>query len=329
MDNTNIFPPMNHEFDLIGFIDGLLQFSPRLGLNERKAAEFIISVLNRNNVAFSVQEFEASVPAAKKTWLEADGKRIDCLNSSFTGGPIDGKGSLVSSLTPSRLFLEYPNINFNPECKTISLANFYFAPAIAVGKADLPKLLRARKVKGETVVEPYNYSAWNILVGNAENPNSIIFAHYDSLETGACDNASGTGILMQTVLKQPEFLKKNLFVFAADEELSYDRPTYWGHGFRAFEKTNCNIMASAKRLIAVDCVGNGKNNFDSNERMIYLAFPIARSADWSDKILILYGDLQKENKVYHSKLDNIDQLNKKSLLDAASLLAKELFKFSF
>lgn len=320
---------MNQEFDPIDFIEGLLQFSPRLGLSERKAAEFIISVLKGNNVAFTVQEFETSVPIARKAWLEADGKRIACLNSSFTGGAIDGKNSIVSSLTPSRLFLEYPNINFNPECPEISLGNFYFAPSVAVSRTDLPKILRAKKVKAETVVEPYNYSAWNILVGNAENPNSIIFAHYDSLATGACDNASGASILMHMVLKQPEFLKKNLFVFAANEELSYDKPTYWGHGFRAFEEANLSLMASSKRLIAVDCAGNGKNNFDSNDRMIYLAFPIKRSGEWMDKILVLYGDLNKENKVYHSKLDDIKQLNKKSLLEAANLLAKELFKFSF
>lgn len=328
MNNKN-FTLMNQEFDVIGFISGLLQFSPRLALNERKAAEYIISVLNRNNIPFGIQEFEASVPAAKKTWLEADGKRIDCLNSSFASGLIEGKNSLVSSLIPSRLFLDYPNINFNPECKAVSLSNFYFAPSVAVSKTDLPKILRAKKVRGETVVEPYSYSAWNILVGNAQNPNSVVFAHYDSLETGACDNASGAGILMDTILKQPDFLKKNLFVFAANEELSYDKPTYWGHGFRAFEEKNADLMASAKRFIAVDCVGNGKNHFDSDRRMVYLAFPIKKADEWLDKILILYGDLKKENKVYHSKLDDISQVKIKNLLDAANLLAKELFKFSF
>ncbi len=320
---------MNQEFDILDFSANLLEFSPRLGLNERKTAEFLISVLKGNNVAYAVQEFETAIPVSKKTWLEADGKKIDCLNSCFTSGQIDDKKSLVSSLTPSRLFLEYPNINFNPECKAISLGNFYFAPAFAISRIDLPKILRARKVKGETVVEPYNYSAWNILVGNAENPNSIVFAHYDSLETGACDNASGVGVLMQIILKQPGFLNKNLFVFSANEELSYDKPTYWGHGFRAFEETNEGIMASAKRLIAVDCVGNGKNHFDADEQMIYLGFPVKKADGWKDKILVLCGDLKKENKVYHSRLDDKTQLNKISLSGAADLLAKELFKFSF
>jgi hypothetical protein len=315
---------MNQDFNYFEFIEGLLEFSPRLGLNERRAAEFLISFLNCRGIPCVIQEFEASVPFSKKTVLEADGNKIECLNSSFVGGLIENKHSIVSSLTPSRLFLEYPNINFNPECREISLSNFYFSPAIAVGKTSLPKILNAKKVKGMSVVEPYNYTAWNILVGNIESPESIIFAHYDSIETGACDNASGISVLMNLILKQAAFLKNILFVFSANEELSFDKPTYWGHGFRAFEKSNYRPMANAKKLIAVDCVGNGKNIYSQNERMKYLVFPINKSADWSEKIFILNGDINKENKVYHSRLDNAKQLSEKYLKDAANILAKKL-----
>jgi hypothetical protein len=320
---------MVQEFDFLNFIAKLLEFSPRLGINERKTAEFLISTLKSGAVDYEIQEFETAIPVAKKVSLEGDGKKIDCLNASFTGGTINGKHSLISSLIPSRLFLNHENINFNPECKAISLSNFYFAPAVAVSRTDLPKILKARTITAEAKVERYNYNAWNILVGNRESPRAIVFAHYDSLETGACDNASGVSVLMKIALRHPELIKRNLLVFSANEELSYDEPTYWGHGYRAFESENKALMAGTEKLIAVDCVGNGKHLFEQNERMVYLAFPIANAKSWQDKIFILYGDLKKENKVYHSKLDDLSQLSEKHLAAASNILVKELFRLSF
>lgn len=316
--------PSADKFDIIGFVKKLLEFSPRLGINERKTAEFLISVLKSRNIEHSVQEFEACIPLAKKAFLAADGKKIDCLASCFVGGEISGKASLISSLIPTRYCLDYPNINFNPESKAISLSNFYFAPSVAVNAKDVARIINAKKIRGEVEIEPYRYSAWNILAGNAESPKAIVFAHYDSIETGACDNASGTGVVMSAMIANPKLLYYNLFVFSANEELSYDKPVYWGHGFRAFEKKYKNIMGSAGKLIAVDCAGNAKNTIDRNERMAYLAFPIANSQNFKDKIFSLYGDLEKETGVYHSAKDDISQVSKKWLDDASKLLTREL-----
>ncbi len=314
----------DYNFDKVSFIKEMLKFSPRQGKNEVKTAEFIISLLDKFNADYLVQKFNTKIPLVKKAELTADGKKMECKGCSFVSGEIENKDYLISNLTPSSCFLEYPNINFNPKCKTISLDNFYFAPAVTIKTSDLLRVAKAKKVKGKVKVEPFAYESANILVGNVENPKNILFAHYDSVEKGATDNGSGVAVLMDLIISYPETLKENLCIFSGNEELSYDKPTYWGHGFRAFEKEYDSAMAGADSIIAVDCVGNGKANVSRDKHLIKLAFPINNIDKWSDKISIVFGDFDKLMAVYHSDNDDVNELKEVYLDEAVKLLASKL-----
>lgn len=315
---------MKNYFNMSKFILRFTEFFSRQGENEKRAANFIISILNKNKIAFSIQKFSAKIPISIKSELLANGKKIKCKSCSFVSGKINDKEHLISSLTPSVCFLELPNINFNPKCLDISLSNHYFAPAVAISKNDLPQIIKANKITGRVLIKPYEYQSQNILVGNQKNPKIIIFAHYDSIGKGATDNASGVAVLMKSVIDHPETFSKTLFVFSGNEELSYDKPTYWGHGYREFEKKYKNILSKSKKIIIIDGVGNGKTNIYRDKNMINLTFPIKNVKKWENKIMVFLGDFEKIMSVYHSDSDNIEQLKHKYLLEAKKILINQL-----
>src|SRR6266446_4657729 len=219
------------KFDHIKFIEKLLEFSPRQGENETQTREFICSILDKEKIAYELEKFVTQLPKVEKASLIVDGKNISCEPTGFVSGQINNKHSLISSLISSQLTINQPNINFNPECDAISLSNFYFAPSLAVSKHDLPEILESRKISAELKVNPVEHESANILVGNTKNPKNILIAHYDCHKTGATDNASGVSVLMSLILGLPQTLKNTLYVFSGNEEISYDQPIYWGHGF--------------------------------------------------------------------------------------------------
>jgi hypothetical protein len=311
---------MKKNFDYLSFIKNLLSFSPRQLEGEKKAADFLISFLRKNNFPYYIDYFWTKVPKVEKEILKADNKKIPCKGCSFVTGKIVDKEYLISSLIPSRFFLENQNINFNPKCDEISLSNFYFAPSLAISKNNLALILKAKKIKGEIIVRPIRYKARNILVGNVKNPKTIYFAHYDSIQRGAIDNASGVATLMGIIFSYPEIIKNNLFVFAANEELSYDKPTYWGHGFRAFEDKFFKIMKLAKEILVIDSLGNGKMRILNDKNLIYLAFPIKNKEKLGNKIKVVSGDLDKLMTVYHSELDDIKEIKINYLKEAVDTI---------
>ena len=314
---------MGKNFNYFSFIKTLISFSPRQLEGEKKTADFLLDYLEKNKIPYFLEPFFTKIPLIKEAVLFADGKKIPCQGTSFVSGKIKDKSNLISSLIGSKYFLTYPNINFNPKCPTISLSNFYFAPALAVDKKGLSQILKAKKVFGQVEVEAKKHRSFNILVGNKTSARNIIFAHYDSIETGATDNASGVAVVMKTILLQPQLLKNNLFVFSGNEELSYDKPTYWGHGYRVFEKKHKKILKNSKKILVLDCLGNGKTKIFKDEHTKYLAFPICDKS-LKKKISVLAGNIDKLMTVYHSKADNIYQLKKNYLEEAYNLLVKKI-----
>jgi hypothetical protein len=314
----------NKNFDIKKFIKNLIKFSPRQGKNEQKTAKFIASVLKDHQIPFVFQNFKTSIPNFKKVSINAGGKHLKGSGASFVSGKIIGKENIISSLIFSDNCDNIPNFNFNPKSNYISRPTFYQAPAIAIDKKILKKILEAEKVIGEVKVEPFYFTSSNIIVGNLINPKTIVFAHYDSLETGATDNASGVAVVMNNIISNPTILKSNLFVFSGNEELSYDKPFYWGRGYRIFEKKYKKIMGRCHKIIIVDSLGNGPTIFDQNKELMHLAFPIVNMEKWSKKTFLLYGDMEKLMKVYHTTYDNIKELNNKNLKEASLLLAKEI-----
>lgn len=317
---------MKKQFNILQFIAKLTGFSPRQGKNEIKAAAFIVSALKENKINYSIHRFYTEIPLERKARLVADGKKIKCKSCSFSSGEINDKSNLISSLIPSDYSLDCSNINFNPKCQDISLSNFYFAPSLAVSKNNLSKIMKAKKITGEVKIKSYKYRSQNILVGNTKNPKIIIFAHYDSIEKGVTDNGSGVAVLMNSIVAHPETFSKTLYVFCGNEELSYDKPTYWGHGFREFEKKYKTILSKSKKIIVVDGVGNNKTNIYRDKNMIYLTFPIKNAKKMENKIMVFLGDFEKIMSVYHSNSDNIKQLKNVHLMEAKKMLINEILK---
>lgn len=315
---------MREKFNAIKFIKDLVKIGTRQLENETRAAVLIISVLRKRLIPFYVQNFEIKLPKNKKAVLKADGQKIICDSSSFIGGEIFSKNRIISSLLPSKFFQDEININFNPRCEKISICNYYFAPSIAVSRDNLVKIIFAKNVRGKVEVSTVNHKSSNILVGNRKNPGGICFAHYDSIKKGAIDNASGVATLLEVIINNPEYLKKNLFVFSGCEELSYDKPVYWGYGFRFFERKFGDLLEKSKNVIVVDCVGNGSAEILDCIEVIRLAFPIKNLEKWKNKIKTIAGDIDSFMDVYHSDLDDGRHIKDKYIKSAVNLLKNEI-----
>lgn len=305
-------------FEPLVFVKQLVALNERQRAQEQRAAQLLLRVLKKHDVPFFVQSFQAKTPVILQSDLVVDGKKIPAIATSFVSGCIHNKQTLLSSLISSQRTLYDANINFNPDCETISRSNHYFAPSLAVAKQHIDLILRAKNVKGTVKVKKHTHTSANILVGNRKNPKHILFCHYDSFGPGATDNASGTATLLALAIHHPETLKHSLLVFSGNEELSYDQPIYWGHGYRVFERRFQTQIDQAKQLLMVDCVGNGLTQVDTSLHMIRLGLPLTGIEKQKKKVKVLYGDVEKLMQVYHSDLDTIETLTKGYLADAVT-----------
>ena len=316
---------MKIEFDLIKFIRKVCSYSPRLGKNEQLTAKYIEKVLSSHKVCYKVQKFRSTVPIIKKAKLTVDGKNIECKGSSLVSGKIIGKDNIISSLKDiDGQKIKY-NINFNPLTKHISVADFYEHNAVTIKNADKNKIINANKVMVEVIVKKYRFISKNILVGNSSNPKFLVFAHYDCIGfDGAVDNASGVGAVMYAILKYPDLLDNTLFVFSGSEELSYDKYSSDGLGFRVFEQTFSKQMNKCKRIYVLDGVGNGNPHFTQNYDLLNITLQIKSLPKVKKKVFLMQGDEKKINQIYHTDFDTIDQLMKIYLIKSSELLLKDI-----
>ena len=299
-ERTLLFYPMSQK--ILTYIEKLCACPERRGSVVPFIQKYITDELERASIPYQLHTFLSETPKAKAE-LVVDAISIPCLGTSFVSGTIDSKYAILSSTIPSRFNLENPNINFNPYADAISCSNFYFAPAVAVARADIAKVIAGESVVGTVMVEKIQTEVAHILVGNAVNPKNIVFAHYDSISVGAIDNASGVAVCLVTIIENPGLLVDTLFVFDPAEELSFDMPTYWGYGFREFEKKFFMQMQQAEKIIPIDCVGNGPVTTDTNPKILFLAFPIRQFEELKGKMVTLYSDIAALQKVYHSAAD--------------------------
>lgn len=300
-------------FDQIDFISKLISFSPRQLEGELRAGKYIQETLASVGVSFELHEFTTLIPSVTESVLLVDGERIECESCSFKGGEIIGKAKMLSSLISSQILQDEPNINFNPACEVISQSNFYFAPSVAIARRDVSRVLAGEDVKGLVRIEENEHKTANILAGNCLDPEFVCFAHYDSLKRGATDNASGVAVCMKLLLSERELLGKGLFVFSANEEISFDKPVYWGHGFREFEKAYPEILSGAKNIAVVDSVGNTAPILYRDKETVSLSFPIGGLDKVIDKVTVIAGEVDRLMRVYHSDDDDIDELTEENL----------------
>jgi hypothetical protein len=305
--------------EVLKIVKELAGFSPRQFEREEITKNYILEKLNENGIKHKTQDFDVEAPVYEKYFLRADGKEIECVPTSFKGGKISKKSDIISSLD-----FEYEcngkcNINYNPYCDSISLANFYASPSFAISRRDVDKIRKAKEIEGFINIKIKKYSSCNILVGNAVKPRSIIFAHYDCFFDGVIDNASGVAVCMNMIIENPEVLKDNLFVFCGAEELSFDKPNYWGKCFGVFEKENESIMKKAERIIIVDCVGTDEPELKNDDETVSLFF--AKNKNDKKKITIITSVEKNPNKffkVYHSEKDAIGGVSEKYLQAAVN-----------
>lgn len=310
------------DFNYKKFINKLLSFSPRQFAGETKTAEYIVDILKKNNITFLIQEYTVELPYFKKGYFKCDNKNVDFLPSGLKSGKIGSKDNIVSSLIPSSITGNLENINFNPHSKAISLGNYYNKPSVSISRNSLFKVIKSKKISGEIKVERKKHKAKNILVGNVNNPKKIFFAHYDSILKGAIDNASGVATMLAVVLSKKNNVKNVLYVFSANEEISFDWPYYWGKGYREFENKYPQLLKKASQIFVIDCVGNGKTEIIKDPRMILKAFPLSNIDNLCKKVFIVTGCFDHLMTVYHSNDDDGRGIKKKYLIDAEKNIAR-------
>jgi hypothetical protein len=308
----------------IDTVSGICSFGMRQGKSALQASAYIQKRLKKEGVPFRVETYTVALPVFKQTTLVADGKRIPCLPTSFTSGEIANAYALISSLISSKQFFDVSHINFNPACNIISRPNFSSAPSLAIARDDVPRVSKAKKVQGKIVVSRVDQKTEQVLVGNELNPKTIVFSHFDSISIGAVDNASGTALCLELLLEKPELLKETLFVFDGNEELSYDRPQYWGKGYRNFQQTFPKVMQQAKRLVIVDCIGYAPTEAICGGPIISLAFPIANIDTYIDRITLLTSSYEKLMPMYHSDLDKVGNIKSRFITEARDMLERFL-----
>jgi len=307
------------------FTEKVCSFAPRLGENEQITAQFIIKTLNENGVKYYSQQFKATIPIWEKAELFADKQRIECKNTSMVSGKIHGKENIISSFTPIDEAKTRYNINFSPFADVICTADFYQHPSVAVKSSDLPVILKAKKVHGETKVRRYTYSSQNILVGNKKSPEFLVFAHYDCIgNDGAVDNASGVATAMFAIVNHPELLESTLFIFSGCEEIAYDKYSINGIGFRKFEQMFSALLKKAKRIYVLDGVGNGGPSFTQDSALLKITFQARMLSSVCKKVFLMQGDAGKIMDVYHSDRDTISQLREEYLKESSNLLFRDI-----
>jgi hypothetical protein len=284
-------------------IEKMCDIPERQLLGETKALAIISSYLVESKTLFQRQNYTTFIPQYKNWFLKVDNKTIPCLPSGLVGGAIQSNYSLLSSLISSQSNLYQPNINFNPSSKSISRSNHYFAPALSISRDHVGIVACATKINGFLEVEKTKHVSANILVGNQKNPKNIVFSHYDSIQTGAVDNAAGTALSVKLIIENPNLLKDTLFVLCGNEELSFDQPIYWGHGYRVFEKKYDSLLRSAKKILILDSFGHSAPQIITDPRVVILGFPIKKIQKYQKKIQMISGSLQELMRIYHTDDD--------------------------
>ena len=306
-------------FSFNEFINQMVSLSPRRGTNEAITANFITRFLSDNAIPHRIQKFDASIPKIDDTEIVLkNGERVMAKTSSLIGGRIDRLN--IVDTAKSSYDSTLPNINFNSRADDYSFVDFFSVPSVCVKRGDVKKIIDNGEVDLDVRVDKEEYVSQNILVGNVTDPRAIIFTHYDSIVSGAVDNASGVAIVMAKIVGDRQFLSDNLFVFVGSEELSFDAPIYWGYGYRMFEKDNDKLLESTKKIIIVDGVGHCEPIIISDPESVELVFPICNLQKYLAKTCQIGGSLEDLMPIWHSSDDMLGLIKDKFLDQAYNLL---------
>jgi len=316
-------------------IDDVCQFSPRQGEGETQTSEYIMQFLKQEGIPFRVEEYETIIPRIHSARLELEGSLYqspDVEGCSLVGGDIGSHAGIIDSTCPSPfLYEDYSNlIAHNPYSTTASPATFFRIPDLAVAKHIHEKILAMKKYgkvsfQGSVQVEKQSHTGRNILVGNVDNPKTLFITHYDSINKGALDNASGVAVVQHAIVNLRENMQDVLFAICGTEELSYDQ-LYWGNGYRALEKAMPHLFEKADKIVAIDSVGNAAPtimNTKADVEICHAAIPLHNFRDVQEKIRVVIGDIYGKNglfSVYHSWDDDGRNLSEEHLQTTRDML---------
>lgn len=297
----------NMNYDYRQYIQKLTALGERQLEQEKRARFLIEEELQKNNVQYLVQEYTVDIPKYTDWDLVADGEKIESKPCGLKSGAIP-KDNLISSLISSQKNPYDANINCNPRCPIISKSNHYHAPALAVSRQDFGVIAQAKEVDAYMEVERVTHTSANILIGNTVNPKYLLVSHYDSIETGSVDNASGVAVSLDILITKTEVLKDTCFAICGNEELSFDDPLYWGHGYRVLEKEFPDLIALPEKIIVVDSFGYSKLEVIEDKSTLMLGFPIEGIDQVLDKTCMLSGSYEGLMEFYHAENDTPDRI---------------------
>ncbi|EOD42566.1 putative aminopeptidase, Iap family [Candidatus Nanobsidianus stetteri] len=309
------------DYKIIDIIKDLERFSPRN--NEEainKTIKYIKENLEKVGVDFFDQYFYVSIPFDEGSYIILDnGEKIIGKANSFVSGYFEEKN--IYSSQNIKQEISVPHINYNQYYDAYSGVIFYDFPVINIKKSDLIKVINSEEIKVYVNVKRKLIKNENILVGNTKNPKNVIFTHFDTIFNGALDNSSGTATLLYAIINNKINLKENLIVFSGCEELSYDKPYYWGYGYRVFEYEYKEILEKSEKIIVYDMFGHSKPIL--TKEYIREAFPIMSEYLYEKSIQISESN-NDWIKFYHSDADTIDKINEDYLKEGLELLLKIL-----
>jgi hypothetical protein len=309
------------EYKIIDIIKDLEKFSPRNNEESLKnTSKYIKENLEKVGIDLYNQYFKVSIPFDEGSYIILDnGEKIIGKANSFVSGYFEEKNIYSSQNINQEINI--PHINYNQYYDVFSGVIFYDFPVINIKKSDLIKVINSEEIKVYVNVKRKLIKNENILVGNIENPKNIIFTHFDTIFNGALDNSSGTATLLYGIINNKIDIKENLIVFSGCEELSYDRPYYWGYGYRVFEYEYKEILEKSEKIIVYDMFGHSKPTL--TKEYIREAFPIMSEYLYEKSILISESN-NDWIKFYHSDADTIDKINEYYIEEGLNLLLKIL-----
>lgn len=309
------------KYKIKDIIKDLEKFSPRNNEESlNKTIKYIKENLEKVGIDFLDQYFDVPIPFDEGSYIILDnGERIIGKANSFVSGTFEEKN--IYSSQNIKQEISVPHINYNQYYDAYSGVIFYNFPVINIKKSDLIKVINSNKIEVYVNVRKQLIKTENILVGNVKNPKNIIFTHFDTIFNGALDNSSGTATLLYGIINNKINLKENLIVFSGCEELSYDDPYYWGHGYRVFEYQYKEILDKSEKIIVFDMFGHSKPTL--TKEYIKEAFPIMSKYLYEKSIQITESN-SDWIKFYHSEADTIDKVNERYLKKALDLLLKNL-----
>jgi hypothetical protein len=309
------------EYKITDIIKDLEKFSPRNNEESlNNTSKYIKENLEKVGIDFIDQYFYVSIPFDEGSYIILDnGEKIIGKANSFVSGYFEEKNIYSSQNINQEINI--PHINYNQYYDVYSGVIFYDFPVINIKKSDLIKVINSEEIKVYVNVKRKLIKNENILVGNIKNPKNIIFTHFDTIFNGALDNSSGTATLLYGIINNKINIKENLIVFSGCEELSYDRPYYWGYGYRVFEYEYKEILERSKKIIVYDMFGH--SNPTLTKEYIKEAFPIMSEYLYEKSIQISESN-NDWIKFYHSDADTIDKINEYYIEEGLELLLKIL-----